>query len=81
MLVDRTLNSAFGTERASCNVCGKAAEFVVLLELVKPDKRGLVVDAEQMPFYLCESHEYLYQKMRRAVDLKDYFTETLHENK
>jgi hypothetical protein len=30
-----------------------------------------------MPFYLCKSHEYLYEKMQYNIELKDYFAETV----
>jgi hypothetical protein len=33
-----------------------------------------------MPFYLCKEHEYVYKKMQRNIDLKDYFPETIREN-
>jgi hypothetical protein len=33
-----------------------------------------------MPFYLCKHHEYVYKKMQRSIELKDYFSETIKEN-
>ena len=35
---------------------------------------------EQMPFYLCGAHEYVYKKIRSSIELKDYFRETIREN-
>jgi hypothetical protein len=34
----------------------------------------------QMPFYLCTEHEYLYKKMQKDLELKDYFVETIKEH-
>jgi hypothetical protein len=63
-----------------CNICGKGADFVVQLELVK-QKRGYdAPHSQQMPFYLCHGHEYVYKKMQQNIDLKDYFPETIREN-
>src|SRR5438105_14610729 len=67
--------------RARCNICVDAAEFIVQLELIR--KRGSynrLLHSHEMPFYLCGGHEYLYEKMRANVELKDYFTETIREN-
>jgi hypothetical protein len=66
--------------RFNCNICGSRAEFVVQLELVKGNRRYKALHAEQMPFYLCESHEYVYKKMQGSIELKDYFTETIQEH-
>ena len=63
-----------------CNVCGERADFVVQLELVKDVKRYDVLRSKQMPFYLCVNHEYLYKKMQKDLELKDYFVETIKEN-
>lgn len=63
-----------------CNICGIQADFVVQLELVKGNKKYNALHTEQMPFYLCKSHEYIYKKMQRSIELKDYFTETIREN-
>jgi hypothetical protein len=65
-----------GDSRLKCNICGSRAEFVVQLELVK----GKGKHTQQMPFYLCRSHEYVYKKMQSSIELKDYFTETIKEN-
>lgn len=66
--------------RFKCNICGSMAEFVVQLELVKGNRRYNALHAEQMPFYLCKSHEYVYKKMQGSIELKDYFTETILEH-
>ena len=50
------------------------------LELVKGNRKYNTLHTEQMPFYLCRSHEYVYKKMQRSIELKDYFTETIREN-
>jgi hypothetical protein len=63
-----------------CNICGTSAEFVVQLELLK-QKRGYdALHSQEMPFYLCKEHEYVYKKMQQNIDLKDYFPETIREN-
>lgn len=62
--------------RFKCNICGSMAEFVVQLELAKGSRKY----NEQMPFYLCKSHEYVYKKMQSSIELKDYFSETIQEN-
>ena len=63
-----------------CNICGTRAEFIVQLELFK-QKRGYdALHSDEMPFYLCKEHEYVYKKMQRNIDLKDYFPETIREN-
>lgn len=63
-----------------CNICGTRAEFLVQLELFK-QKRGYdALHSSEMPFYLCKEHEYVYKKMQRNIDLKDYFPETIREN-
>jgi hypothetical protein len=63
-----------------CNICGSGAAFVVQLELVKENRRYNVLHSQQMPFYLCKSHEYIYKKMQGNIELKDYFAETIKEN-
>ena len=63
-----------------CNVCGERADFVVQLHLVEDLSENNVVRSQQMPFYLCSSHEYLYKKMHKDLELKDYFAETIKEN-
>ena len=63
------------------NICGDDADFVVQLELVKERSNYNIIESvNQMPFYLCETHEYLYKKMQSNIDLKNYFLETLREN-
>lgn len=69
-----------GDPRFRCNICGSKAEFVVQLELVKQKRRYDALHSPQMPFYLCKDHEYIYKKMQRDIDLKDYFPETITEN-
>ena len=66
--------------RSRCNICGERADFVVQLELVKGGTRFDVLRSEQMPFYLCADHEYLYKTMQKDLELKDYFAETIREN-
>ena len=66
--------------RFQCNICGSRADFVVQLELVKGNMRYNTLHTEQMPFYLCKAHEYVYKKMQKSIELKDYFTETIMEN-
>lgn len=62
-----------------CNICGGDADFVVQLELVKERSNYNVMESvNQMPFYLCKSHEYLYKKMQYNIELKDYFSETIN---
>jgi hypothetical protein len=64
-----------------CNICGEDADFVVQLELVKERSNYNIIESvNQMPFYLCETHEYLYKKMQNNIDLKNYFLETLRQN-
>lgn len=64
-----------------CNICGENADFVVQLELVKERSNYNIVESvNQMPFYLCETHEYLYKKMQSNIELKNYFLETLRQN-
>jgi hypothetical protein len=36
--------------------------------------------SQQMPFYLCKDHEYVYKKMQQNIDMKNYFPETIREN-
>jgi hypothetical protein len=64
----------------NCNICGTRAEFIVQLELVKRKTRDDVLHSQEMPFYLCKEHEYVYKKMQRNIELKDYFPETIREN-
>jgi hypothetical protein len=64
-----------------CNICGGSADFVVQLELVKERSNYNIIESvNQMPFYLCENHEYLYKKMQTNIELKNYFLETLRQN-
>jgi hypothetical protein len=69
-----------GDPRFQCNICGDRADFVVQLELVKGNMKYNALHTEQMPFYLCRTHEYVYKKMQSSIELKDYFTETIREN-
>jgi hypothetical protein len=66
--------------RFRCNICGSRADFVVQLELVKGNRKYNALHSQQMPFYLCKHHEYVYKKMQRSIELKDYFSETIKEN-
>ena len=63
-----------------CNICGTRAEFIVQLELVKQNRGYDILHSDEMPFYLCKEHEYVYKKMQQNIDLKDYFPETIREN-
>ncbi len=63
-----------------CNICGDMADFVVQLELIRGSKKYNALHTPQMPFYLCRSHEYVYKKMQKSIELKDYFTETIKEH-
>jgi hypothetical protein len=63
-----------------CNICGGRADFVVQLELVRGNRKYSALHTQQIPFYLCRSHEYVYKKMQRSIELKDYFMETIREN-
>lgn len=70
--------TGFLVDSLRCNVCGGDADFVVQLELVKERSNYNVMETvNQMPFYLCKSHEYLYEKMQYNIELKDYFAETV----
>jgi hypothetical protein len=66
--------------RSRCNICGVRADYVVQLELVEDGREYDVLRSRQMPFYLCSDHEYLYKKMQKDLELKDYFVETIREN-
>lgn len=57
-----------------------AGRTVVQLELVKGNMKYNALLTQQIPFYLCKSHEYVYKKMQRSLEPKDYFTETIKEN-
>jgi hypothetical protein len=64
-----------GDMQFKCNICGNRADFVVQLELVKQKRRYNSLHPQQMPFYLCENHEYVYKKMQQDID-----PETIREN-
>lgn len=63
-----------------CNICGGRADFVVQLELIRGNRKYNALHTQQMPFYLCRSYEYVYKKMQKTIELKDYFMETIREN-
>ncbi len=63
--------------RFQCNICGNRADFVVQLEVVKENMKYNALHIEQMPFYLRKAHGYVYKKMQRSIELKDYLTETI----
>lgn len=64
-----------------CNICGQNAEYVIQLELVKERSNYNIMDPDDnMPFYLCKIHEYVYKKMRTSIELKNYFEETIKVN-
>jgi hypothetical protein len=69
-----------GDLQFKCNICGNRADFVVQLELLKQERRYQALHSQQMPFYLCKNHEYVYKKMQQNIDLKDYFPKTIREN-
>jgi hypothetical protein len=70
-----------GDPRFRCNICGDRADFIVQLELVKQKRRLYdTLHSQQMPFYLCKDHEYVYKKMQQNIDMKNYFPETIREN-
>lgn len=66
--------------RFQCNICSTPADFAMQPELVNGSRKYNALYTEQLPFYLCKSHEYIYKKMDRSIELKDYFTETIREN-
>ena len=71
-------NHRDSSEILRCNICGGDADFIVQLELIKEQSNYNVMESlNQMPFYLCRSHEYLYKKMQYNIELKDYFSETI----
>lgn len=64
-----------------CNICGEDAEYIIQLELVKERSNYNVMEPiNNMPFYLCKAHEYLYKRMRTSIELKNYFPETIRVN-
>jgi hypothetical protein len=64
-----------------CNVCGAHADFIVQLELVKDKSNyNIIGSINQIPFFLCNEHQYLYRRMQNNIELKDYFAETIKEN-
>jgi hypothetical protein len=66
----------------ACNVCGKDADFVVQLELVwDRSNYSLMNSLNQMPFYLCKAHEYIYERMQNNIELTEYFRETVNANR
>jgi hypothetical protein len=69
-----------GDPRFRCNICGDRADFIVQLELVEQRRLYDALHSEQMPFYLCKDHEYVYKKMQQNIDMKNYFPETIREN-
>jgi hypothetical protein len=73
-------SGAGGDPRFQCNICGGRADFVVQLELARGSKRYEALHVQQTPFYLCKTHEHVYEKMQRSIELKDYFTETIREH-
>jgi len=64
-----------------CNICGEDAEFIVQLELIKERSTYNITELNQIPFYLCKSHEYLYRRMQKNIELNNYFIETIKENR
>ena len=66
--------------RFRCNICGDRADFVIKLELARVNINHDSLRSQQMPFYLCGAHEYLYKRMQKDLELKDYFVETIKES-
>ena len=63
-----------------CNICGADADFIVQLELVKDRSNYNVLESiNQIPFFLCNEHQYVYKRMQNNIELKDYFVETIRE--
>lgn len=79
--LDREISDPYhagSSQRLRCNICGGDADFIVQLELIKEQSNYNVMESvNQMPFYLCRTHEYLYKKMQYNIELKDYFSETI----
>ena len=79
--LDREISDPYhagSSQRLRCNICGADADFIVQLELIKEQSNYNVMESvNQMPFYLCRTHEYLYKKMQCNIELKDYFSETI----
>ena len=64
-----------------CNICGAHADFIVQLELVKDRSNYSIIESvNQIPFFLCSHHQYLYKRMQNNIEPKDYFLETIKEN-
>lgn len=64
-----------------CNICGKYADYIIQLEIVKERSNYSIVESDDnMPFYLCKIHEYVYKKMRTTIELTNYFEETIRVN-
>ena len=61
-----------------CNVCGKDAYYTVRIANIA-SKYNFIKLRATLPFFLCESHEYLYEKMKIRIELMDYFSETISE--
>lgn len=79
--LDREISDPYhagSSQPLRCNICGGDADFIVQLELIKEQSNYNVMESvNQMPFYLCRTHEYLYKKMQYNIELKDYFSETI----
>lgn len=79
--LDREISDPYhagSSQTLRCNICGGDADFIVQLELIKEQSNYNVMESvNQMPFYLCRNHEYLYKKMQYNIELKDYFSETI----
>lgn len=72
----------FRDDLIKCNICGKDADFQVEMELVwdRSDYYRLA-NAKVCLFYLCKTHEYLYDRMQHNVELTQYFNETKELNR
>jgi hypothetical protein len=68
-------------EELRCNICSHDADFIVQLQLVKEQSDYKIIESvDQMPFFLCKKHEYVYKRMQNSIELKGYFAETIKEN-
>ncbi len=74
---ENNINQGYFNE-FKCYICGDTADFIVHLELIKDQTNySLLESLNQIPFYLCSNHEFVYNQMKSNVELKLYFVETL----
>ena len=78
---DDDSKQTFYREELRCNICSHDADFIVQLQLVKEQSNYKIIQSvDQMPFFLCKEHEYVYKRMQNCIELKGYFAETIKEN-